>query len=76
MEQDNIRSDAEILAWIQSLRSGEMDIAVPAMAKRFMQLYPDTEMIIANIPKHNKKERMEFFEALLHYVQTYEDANP
>ena len=57
---------------IAKLEAGEMDDLIHAARKRYSQLHPDSELIVASIPKHNMEERAAFYEWLLRYVRDHE----
>ena len=57
---------------IAKLEAGEIDDLIHAARKRYSQLHPDSELIVASIPKHNMEERAAFYEWLLRYVRDHE----
>ena len=57
---------------IAKLEAGEMDDLIHAARKRYRELHPDSELIVASIPKHNMEERVAFYEWLLRYVRDHE----
>ena len=57
---------------IAKLEAGEMDDLIHAARKRYSQLHPDSELIVASIPKYNTEERTAFYDWLLRYVRDHE----
>ena len=68
MEQGIAKKELnDVIRWIESMNSAEMDAILSAIIDRYSLLYPESELIYLFLPRNDMVERKQ----ILHQVVTF-----
>lgn len=69
MELDMAKKELQdVILWLESMNSGEMDAILSVIIDRYALLYPESELIYLFLPKNDMEERKQILQQVVKFL--------